>query len=169
MLGEIVITLASAVLSMTLCLLAWGAPRIIPRPTRRMTNPATFTFAVHSERLAIARLQPDAPVPDWATGTFVTVSRTSQELSVVCPQRHVPPAVQQERDKVAFGIEGTVAMTTIGVLASLCTALAQAQVPVFVISTYDTDYLLVSADRFPAARAALQGLGHRIRGELPAT
>lgn len=134
-----------------------------------MSSSASFVFAVHPERLAIARLEPHAPLPEWVGGAFVTISSTAQELSIVCAQRRVPSTVRHERDKVAFGIEGTVAMTTIGVLASLCTALAQAQVPVFVISTYDTDYLLVSADRFPAARAALQGLGHRIRGELPAT
>lgn len=130
---------------------------------------ASFTFAVHPERLAIARLAPDAPQPAWARGAFVTISRTARELSIVCAQQHVPPAIQQERDKVAFGIEGTVAMTTIGILASLCTALAQAKVPVFAISTFDTDYLLVSADRYPAARAALQALGHRVTGDLPAT
>jgi hypothetical protein len=58
-------------------------------------------------------------------------------------------------------------MTTIGVLASLCGALAKVRVPVFVVSTYDTDYLLVSAANFDAARAALAGLGHACRGDLP--
>lgn len=127
----------------------------------------TFPFAIHPERLAIARLAPDVPVPAWARGAFVTVSRTPTELSIVCAQEHVPPAVQQERDKVAFGIAGVVPMTTIGILASLCGALAAAQVPVFAISTFDTDYLLVSADRFAAARAALEADGHTFTGSLP--
>ncbi len=130
-------------------------------------NP-TFTFAIHGERLAIARQPADAPLPTWARGGFVTVSRTKDELSIVCAQQHVPAGVQHERDKVAFGIVGTVPMTTIGILASLCGALAQAKVPVFVISTYDTDWLLVSADRFATARAALVALGHAFVGEMPA-
>lgn len=126
-----------------------------------------FVFAIHDERLAIARLPPDAPVPAWARGRFVTISRTASELSIVCAQANVPADVQQERDKVAFGIVGVVPMTTIGILASLCGALAAAQVPVFAISTYDTDYLLVSAERFAAARAALAAIGHAFTGSLP--
>lgn len=131
-----------------------------------MTNP-TFSFVVHQERLAICRLPPTAAVPEWATGAFVNIARTATELSIVCPQRHVPAGVQHERDRIAFGIEGVVPMTTIGLLAALCTTLAGAAVPVFVISTYDTDYLLVSAERFPAARRALLAGGHRFSGDLP--
>jgi hypothetical protein len=127
----------------------------------------TFEFAVHGERLAICRLPADAALPPWAQGGFVTVSRTAQELSVVCAQRHVPASVQQERDKVAFGIVGVVPMTSVGILAALCRALADAAVPVFVISTYDTDWLLVAADRFAAAQAALAAQGHRFVGAPP--
>ncbi|MFY9345956.1 MAG: ACT domain-containing protein [Planctomycetota bacterium] len=131
-----------------------------------MTAP-TFEFLVHDERLAIARLPADAPVPAWATGRFVTISRTGSELSIVCAQANVPAAVQHDRDKVAFAIAGAVAMTSVGILASLCGALAAARVPVFVISTYDTDWLLVGAAHFAAARDALAGLGHRVTGALP--
>jgi hypothetical protein len=60
-------------------------------------------------------------------------------------------------------------MTSIGILAALCGALAAASVPVFVISTFDTDWLLVSAERFRAARAALEGLGHAVEGEPPSS
>lgn len=126
-----------------------------------------FTFRVHGERLAIARLPAGAPLPAWAKGAFVTVSRTADELSVVCAQQHVPTGVQHERDRIAFGIAGVVPMTTIGVLASLCGALAAANVPVFVISTFDTDWLLVGAERFAAASAALQAIGHGFVGAPP--
>lgn len=131
-----------------------------------MANPS-LSFTVHPERLAICRLPADAATPDWARGSFVTISRTANELSVVCAQRHVPTAVQQERDKVMFGIDGIVPMTTVGLLATLCGALAAADVPVFVISTFDTDYLLVGAAYFAAAVAALHGLGHQVRGDCP--
>lgn len=127
----------------------------------------TFRFRVHGERLAIARLDPAAEVPAWARGGFVNIARTVDELSIVCAQAHVPRDVVQERDRIAFGIEGTVPMTTVGILASLCSALAEANVPVFAISTHDTDWLLVSADRFDAARAALTGLGHAVAGDPP--
>jgi uncharacterized protein len=128
---------------------------------------STFEFAVHDERLAIARLAPDAAVPSWARGHFVAITRTRAELSIVCAQQHVPADVQHERDKVAFGIAGVVPMTSVGILAALCGALAEVRVPVFAISTYDTDYLLVSAANFGPARQALLALGHRVTGGLP--
>ena len=126
-----------------------------------------FRFQVHNERLAIARLAPDSPFPDWARGGFVNLARTHAELSIVCAQKNVPATVLHERDKIALGIEGSVPMTSIGILAALCAALAKAQVPVFVISTYDTDWLLVSAGRFDAAREALGAAGHSLIGGLP--
>lgn len=126
-----------------------------------------FRFLVHDELLAIARLAPAAPPPDWARGGFVSITRTSAELSIVCAQRHVPPETTHERDKLALRIEGTVPMTSIGILAGLCASLAGAGVPVFVISTYDTDWLLYSASRHEAARRALEAAGHAISGSVP--
>jgi hypothetical protein len=128
---------------------------------------AALSFRVHHELLAIARLAPDAAVPAWARGDFVTVSRTPSELSVVCADAHVPAAVTAERGRVMFGIEGVVPMTTVGLLAALCGALAARRVPVFAISTYDTDYLLVHGERSGEARAALESLGHRVTGAAP--
>lgn len=127
----------------------------------------TFRFVVHDERLAIARLPQDAVVPGWARGRFVNIARTPAELSIVCAQIHVPHDVTHERDRIALGIDGTVPMTSIGILAALCGALAAVKVPVFAISTYDTDWLLVSADRFDTARGALRAAGHRVEGERP--
>jgi hypothetical protein len=128
---------------------------------------AGFTFRVHPERLAIARLPQDAPPPAWARGGFVTVSRTPDELSVVCAQQHVPAGVQHERDRVALGIAGVVPMTTVGVLAQLCGALAAAGVSVFVLSTHDTDWILVRAEQLEAAAGALRTAGHVVQGPTP--
>lgn len=129
----------------------------------------THRFRVHGESLAIARLPPDTPLPRWPDGGFVTISRTCDELSIVCAQRLVPAHVVQQRGMIALGIEGVIPMTTIGLLATLCTALAGARVPVFVISTYDTDWLLVSAGHFAAAKSVLEELGHEVSGALPVT
>ena len=123
-----------------------------------MSEP-TFDFRVHDERLAIARLAKDAAFPAWAQGGFVTISRTVDELSIVCAQRHVPTDVRCERDRIAIGIAGVVPMTTVGLLASLCGALAAARVPVFVISTFDTDWVLVPSERTADASAAWRKAG----------
>jgi len=127
----------------------------------------SFNFVVHGELLAIARLAPDAAVPSWARGRFLNIARTPSELSIVCAQEQVPPQTVHERERIALGIQGVVAMTTVGVLAALCGALAAARVPVFVISTYDTDWILVTAERFASARAALEAAGHTVAGDAP--
>ncbi len=132
-----------------------------------MNEPHALRFRVHDEKLAIVRLDSDAIVPSWARGGFVTISRTRDELSIVCAEVDVPREIVQTRDKVALGIVGVVPMTTVGLLAALCAALAAASVPVFVISTHDTDWLLISADRFDAARAALEAAGHQVEGKAP--
>jgi hypothetical protein len=130
--------------------------------------PLLLTFRVHPARLAVARLAPEAPAPAWARGGFLSLTRTAAELSIVCAETLVPAGVVHERGRIALGIEGTLAMSTIGILAALCTTLAEARVPVFALSTYDTDWLLVPVERFEAARAALRAAGHRVEGELPA-
>jgi len=61
-----------------------------------------------------------------------------------------------------------VSMTVIGLLAELCTALARANIPVFVISTYDTDWLLITAENLDATRKALGAIGYVVEGEAPA-
>jgi hypothetical protein len=132
------------------------------------TPALTFVFHVHGERLAIARLPADAAVPAWADGGWCTTSRTATELSIVCAQSRVPASTLQERDKIALGIDGVIPMTSIGILAALSVVLANASVPIFVISTFDTDWLLVSVDRFEAARAALSAAGHTVRSPPPA-
>lgn len=128
-----------------------------------------LVFDIHPERLAIVRLAPEAALPAWAGGDWTTVSRTRAELSIICAQSRVPADLRQERDKIAFGIDGVVPMTTVGLLAALCRALAERSVPVFVVSTYDTDWLLVSAEYHASAMQALQSLGHTVRGACPAS
>ena len=130
-------------------------------------SPGMFTFRVHPELLAIARLPADAPVPGWVRGAFVSLTRTPDELSIVCPESAVPAGVTHERGRVALGIEGVIPMSSIGILAALCGALAEARVSVFALSTHDTDWLLVALERFEAARDALRAAGHRVEGAAP--
>jgi hypothetical protein len=95
---------------------------------------------------AVCRLAPEAPVPGWASSSrFVSVTRTGDELSVVCPQEAVPAGVVCEPDWRCLRIAGKLEFHLVGVLASLLVPLAEAGVSVFVLSTFDTDYLLVKA------------------------
>jgi hypothetical protein len=114
------------------------------------------------ETLAICRLPPDADLPAWATapGSFVTISRTGQELSITTAQRLVPAGVRCERDYRALRVRGTLPPDLIGILLAIAEPLARADLAIFAISTFDTDYVLVKAVDLPAALAALRAAGH---------
>jgi hypothetical protein len=115
------------------------------------------------ERFAISRLAADAPVPAWATeGSFFSVTRTGDELSVVCELGRVPVGVQSQPGWRVFKVHGPFVLTEIGVLSALATPLAEAKLSLFAISTFDTDYLLVASETLSAAVAALEHAGHKI-------
>src|SRR5262249_24663353 len=123
-----------------------------------------LTITVHPERYSICRLQPDAALPAWAVGaSFLSVTRTALELSVVCEDARVPESAHAERDRRLLQIEGTLAFTLIGVLASVAEPLAKAEISIFAVSTYDTDYLLVSEKDLHRATQALDAAGHIVR------
>lgn len=119
-------------------------------------------------RLAITRLAPDAPLPAWAfhaESRFHSVTRTADELSVVTAEDDLPPAAWEaaRRGWRALRLAGPVPFELTGVIAGLTAPLAAAGVPVFVISTWDTDLVLVEEPRLDAARAALGAAGYEVR------
>ena len=114
------------------------------------------------ERLAICRLEPTVPAPAWATGSFVALTRTDRELTIVCASREVPPGVHHEAPWRAFEVEGPLDLDETGVMSSLAAPLADAGVPLFAVSSFDTDYLLVREAHLVRAEGALRGAGHEI-------
>ena len=112
---------------------------------------------------AVCRLAADAAVPLWARGAFVSVTRTVEELSVLCEAAGVPPDVRSEGAWRALSVAGPLAFEEIGVLAGLAAPLAEAGVSIFVVSTFDTDYVLVKSARLAAARTALEAAGYTVR------
>lgn len=122
-----------------------------------------LTLVSLPDLFAVCRLAKDAPVPAWASSAlFFSITRTADELSVVCPQNVVPDGVRCERDWRCLRVAGTMEFSLIGVVASLVTPLAEAGISVFVVSTFDTDYLLVKADDLARATAALRAAGHAV-------
>ena len=121
-----------------------------------------LTLSVLPEPLAICRLEREAGVPDWATGGFVSITRTRDELSIVCDERAVPSGVKADRGWRALKIEGPLDLALTGVLASIAVPLAEVKINLFAISTFDTDYVLVKADRVTEAIGVLRRAGHMI-------
>jgi hypothetical protein len=126
----------------------------------------SLSLRVIQSTLAIVRLPPGSDLPWWAeeSGEFLSLTRTPDETSVVCDARRVPESVRAERSYRGLRVEGTVPFEATGVLASLAVPLADAGVPIFVISTYDTDYLLVPESWLTTAIDVLRGTGHSVTG-----
>jgi|SRR5438309_7773759 len=123
-----------------------------------------LTIVIYREIYGICRLEPDAAVPAWARGTrFLSITRTPNELSIVCEEALVPDHAYAERNRRLMHIEGTLAFTLTGVLASVAAPLANAGISVFAVSTYDTDYLLVSDEDLQETMQVLETAGHAIR------
>lgn len=125
--------------------------------TRRLT-----IFALPG-RLAVCRLDPGEAVPSWATtGSLSSVTRTGEELSVVCAEEAVPDGVKPEKGWRCLRIRGSLAFSEIGVLSSIAAPLARAGISIFVVSTYNTDNILVKEELLRAAQAVLASEGHTI-------
>lgn len=112
---------------------------------------------------AVCRLPAEAPaprVPD--AGELFAVTRTRDELSVVCPVADAPDDAVVERGWRALGVLGPLDFALTGVLAGIAGPLADAGLSVFAVSTYDTDYVLVRADALRPALDVLRGAGHEV-------
>ena len=115
-----------------------------------------LTLQLLELRLAICRLPSDSDVPDWIEGDeFYSVTRTGDELSIVCSEAQVPGDIEAERNWRALKVKGVLDFALTGILASLVTPLAKAGISIFAISTYDTDYLLLKSERLNEAVSIL--------------
>ena len=117
------------------------------------------------DRLSVCRLPADSPWPVPPPGpSFFSVTRTSDEMSVVCTEDSAPPGdhVRVEPDWRALEVAGPLDFSMVGVMSALTAPLADGDVSVFVVSTYDTDYILVHAAALEKAVEALRATGHTV-------
>jgi hypothetical protein len=129
-----------------------------------MPDPQVLELEVLSERLAICRLEPEEAEFDWDLGGgFLSVTFTEDEISVVCEEAFAPPDAQIERGWRCLKVLGPLDLEMVGVLASLSAALAAPGIPIFVVSTFETDYVLVRAAILDTAIEALRAAGHTVR------
>ena len=113
------------------------------------------------QRLAVIRLDPDAAIPDWATkAAFFSVTRTADEISIFCDSEAMPDDSEKIDGWRAFRVAGQLDFELTGVISTLAMPLAAKQIPVFSISTYDTDYMLVREDQLEDAIDVLRRAGH---------
>ncbi len=127
----------------------------------QMDKTRNIRLEVAPQRLAICRLAASTSIPDWAMkSSFYSISKTPDELSIVCDQALVPDGTKCEAGWRAFRVQGNLDFGLTGVLSSLATPLANAQISIFAISTFDTDYFLVKNESLERAMLALKSAGH---------
>jgi hypothetical protein len=122
-----------------------------------------LSLSLLSKSFVIYRLAAEARIPAWATrGDFFSITRTSEELSLVTEMELVPADLRAEVSWRAMKAHGPFDLSEVGVLASLVTPLAESEVSVFTISTFDTDYLFTTSGHLQAALEALRKAGHTV-------
>lgn len=123
----------------------------------------TLNLSLLSDQLAVCRLDAQAEIPAWATREpFFAITRTADELSIVCRAQNVPAGVQQEAGWRALKLEGPFDFALTGVLVSVAQPLAVAGIGILAIATYDTDYVLVKEAQLQRAIGVLQEQGHKV-------
>jgi hypothetical protein len=123
----------------------------------------SMTLLVLDDEYGIARLDATDPTPVWAAlGSLSSVTRTAEELSIVCATAAIPTDVLAERGWRCLRVAGRLDFSLTGVLSSIAGPLAAANVSIFAISTYDTDYLLVRGESLGAVTKALSASGHQV-------
>jgi hypothetical protein len=120
------------------------------------------TLSVVKGAWAAVRLGSDDPVPTWALTApgFASITRTADELSVICSESAVPPEVVADRQWALLKLEGPIPLTKSGVFVPIAAPLSAAGISVLVISTFETDYFLVKHVHLSAACRALVSAGH---------
>lgn len=117
-----------------------------------------LVLSVMPDTLAVVRLDPSSEIPNWGTSGpgFFSITKTQDELSIVCAEGNVPLGAKVEKGWSCLKVEGPLDFGMTGVLNSLTKPLAEAKISIFAISTYDTDYLMVKKENL---QKAVQVLG----------
>ncbi len=122
-----------------------------------------LTMRLLKDRYGVCRLVKNEPIPEWAKNSpFYSITKTSDELSIVCSQDSIPNDIKCEKDWRILKVEGTLDFSLIGILSSISTILAQKEISIFAVSTYDTDYILVKEKDIKKAISALSSEQYEI-------
>ncbi|WP_433518187.1 ACT domain-containing protein [Nonomuraea sp. CA-143628] len=128
-------------------------------------TPPRVSLRVLAEAYAVCRMDPatEHTVPVAGAGSLYSLTRTADELSLVCPEALAPSAgASVEPGWTCMVVAGPLDFSLTGILASIAGPLAAANIPIFVVSTYDTDYVLVRSGQADAAFATLAAAGHTV-------
>ena len=110
---------------------------------------------------SVCRLDPSAPIPAWADGEgFVSISRSDDELSIVCRAERAPDEVKQDSGWACYKFVGPFAFDETGIVSSVIGPLSDASIGIFVVSTFDGDHILIKQVDIARAEPVLSASGH---------
>ena len=136
-------------------------PVVGPLVTEKGMNRGNLTLELLPDVYSICRLDPQADIPSWVLeGDFLSITRTKNELSLVCSQERVPHVVECDKGWRCIMVRGPLDLSLVGILASLTSSLAEVGISIFAISTFETDYLLVKVENLRRALLKLEEAGH---------
>lgn len=123
----------------------------------------SLTMRLLKGNYGVCRLEKTDGIPRWASNSeFFSITRTEDELSIVCSSDTIPAGVVFEKEWRILKVEGPLDFSLIGILAPICTMLAEEKISIFAVSTYDTDYILVKGNTIDKAIQALKLNGYEI-------
>jgi hypothetical protein len=125
----------------------------------------SFIISVLKDDFAVCRLSAFEPLPDWVfKNPFSSITKTPEEYSVVCPQEVIPEEVKfaREGEWKCLKIQGPLDFSEFGIISNLTSILAAAEISVFVLSTYETDFILVKRMNIEKAAKVLSDSGHKV-------
>lgn len=125
-----------------------------------------LTLSILRETFAICRLDKDAPIPNWALmGNLFSITRSKDELSIVCPQINVPKDILCNKGWCCLKVKGPLDLTLTGIISSIAETLDKEGISIFLISTYDTDYIMVQEKDLERAVFLLAESGQQVSWE----
>ncbi len=128
---------------------------------------SNLTLILSAQKLAVCKFDKNDPVPVWAENNFFfSITRTEDELSLVCPEDILPDNITAEKDWRALKVNGTLAFSLTGILSSIIVPLAEAEIGIFALSTFNTDYVLIKECNLVKALSILSK-HYKIITELP--
>jgi len=122
-----------------------------------MENNTKLALSILPDKIGICHLDKSSPIPDWAQGdsNFTSVTRTMNELSIILPQEKIPAGILAEMNWRIFKVQGPLGFSLTGIVASLAKPLAEADISIFYVDTYETSYLLVEDKNLAKAKEIL--------------
>jgi uncharacterized protein len=140
-------------------------PSALSGPGEQGKHVMKLKLSILPQMYAVCRLDPNGHIPHWALlgDDFISLTRTRNELSIVCLQENVPPETKAERGWRCAKVDGPFGFSMAGVHVSLAIPLAEANISILSIATYETDHLLIQEGDLERAIRVLEQAGHRVR------